>query len=160
MNTRLALLTAGLIFSAQSYAGASVDVEFNAEQEFSDVEAVQEKQSNYTRRIQRSFQKHLEDLARRLPEGQTLSVRFSDLDLAGKVFPSGTQAERRIIPNHYPAMQFEYSLTGEQGQVVKSGQATLEDKRYYTKINKVRRAESQSFLHEKRMLTEWFEATL
>lgn len=89
----------------------------------SDAESLQ---SELSRAIERSA-----DHA--LPPGYTLSIRFTDIDLAGDVNPfqriemRDVREYRSVYP---PRLSFDYSVTDAEGNVVLSGSERLVDMAY------------------------------
>lgn len=108
------------------------------------------------------FEEHLSELAKDLPEGQSLKFKVTDVDLAGRVEPgyfSGlvdTTDNIRIMRDiDIPRMKFEYALIDAKGKVLKQEEVTLKDMNY---LGRIRSASSnRPFSYEKRMLTRWFE---
>ena len=96
---------------------------------------------------------HLQTLARRLPDGQTLHLEVLDLDLAGALEPWGWH-ELRVLRGRadWPRMTVRYALLAG-GQTLKAGEAQLA---YMNYMDGVR---DGALAHEKRMLDRWFKAT-
>jgi hypothetical protein len=92
-----------------------------------------------------------------LPAGQTLTVTFTDIDLAGDFEPwRGAQAmDIRIVKDVYPPrMDLEFKLTGADGAVIKEGKRQLRDLAFLGKINLNR---EDPLRHEKNLLDDWFK---
>jgi hypothetical protein len=95
---------------------------------------------------------HITRLGRQLPDGQTLKIEVTDLNLAGeqKFTPS---RDVRVLRGRadWPTMQLRYTLQAE-GRDLKSGQARLADMNYlFTTRN-------DDYGYEKRMIDNWFRA--
>lgn len=104
----------------------------------------------------KTLSRHLRTRAdRMLPEGQSLSVRITDLDLAGEYEPwSGARYDHvRIIRSTYPPeIKLTYALRDAQGQVLREGETTLRDPGFQLGISPV---DHNPLRYEKRMLDNW-----
>jgi len=155
-STRTAVL-AGLLSSAAAlhgvaYAQGKADVQWIEPQNFRDAGL-----GTWERdRTLRALGEYIDRLARRLPDGQVLKLEVTDLDLAGEVWPRSTH-EVRIVRGgiDWPHMSMRYSLTGEGGKVLKSGQADLVDMGYLF-AGRFASSIEGDFAYEKRMLDRWF----
>jgi len=100
--------------------------------------------------------KHLDKKAEALlPEGQTLSVFLSDVDLAGEYEPWGgfRKDHVRIIRNIYPPrIELAYQLRDAQGAVLREGSAELRDPAFETGGSP---SGNESLRYEKRMIDQW-----
>jgi hypothetical protein len=94
---------------------------------------------------------HFDHLARRLPDGQTLKIDVTDLNLAGEV-RMRPQGDIRVLKNRadWPTMELSYTLEAE-GRAVKSGQVRLSDMGYGFSQR------TDSLGYEKRMIDRWFK---
>lgn len=95
---------------------------------------------------------HIARLGRELPDGQTLKIEVTDLNLAGekKFTPS---RDVRVLRGRadWPTMQLRYTLQAD-GRDLKSGAARLSDMNYlFTTRN-------DDYGYEKRMIDNWFRA--
>jgi hypothetical protein len=95
-----------------------------------------------------------------LPEGYTLTLTFTDIDLAGDFDPSfGPQFDHvRIVKSIYPpAFKFTYVVTGPTGEVVKQGAEDIRDLAFDMRTT----LDRQDPLHfEKDILSDWMRSTL
>ena len=92
-----------------------------------------------------------------LPAGQTLTVTFTDIDLAGDFEPwrGGQAMDIRIVKDVYPPrMDLEFRLTDADGAVLKEGKRQLRDLAFLGKININR---EDPLRHEKNLLDDWFK---
>ncbi|SEM08207.1 Protein of unknown function [Pseudoxanthomonas sp. GM95] len=90
-----------------------------------------------------------------LQPGQTLDVRFTDMDRAGEYEPwHGPSADHiRIMKDIYPPrMTFDYTLRDADGRVVDEGQRKLTDMSY---LMGARPMDSDPLRFEKRMIDDW-----
>jgi Protein of unknown function (DUF3016) len=95
---------------------------------------------------------HIQQLAGALPDGQTLKIEVTDLNLAGEVrFMPGRDV--RVLRNRadWPTMNLRYTLVAD-GRVLKSGETRLSDMNYGFTLR------SDAYGYEKRMIDTWFRA--
>ena len=95
-----------------------------------------------------------------LPDGDRLTITFSDIDLAGDFEPGRGPRfnEVRIVKDIYPpAMRFTYSVTDAAGRVVKSGTENLRDLDFQMGVVL---DTNDSLRYEKHMLGDWIRRTL
>jgi hypothetical protein len=95
-----------------------------------------------------------------VPEGDRLTVTFTDIDLAGE-FEPGRGArwdDVRIIKAIYPpAFKFSYSVTDASGRVVKQGTEDIRDMNFQMRVTL---DTSDSLRYEKDILDDWARTTL
>lgn len=96
----------------------------------------------------------------RLPAGDTLRIRFTDIDLAGDFEPQhGSKWEDvRIMKAIYPpAFKFAYAVTDSTGAVVRQGTENIRDMDYQDRII----LDTQDPLrYEKSILGDWANSKL
>jgi hypothetical protein len=106
------------------------------------------------------LKEHLErHAARLLPAGQKLTVTFTNIDLAGDFEPWRGMAwhDVRIVKDLYvPRMTFKFTVTGEDGQVLKEGERKLLDGAFQMRITSA--FNSDSLRYEKEMLNDWLRS--
>jgi hypothetical protein len=95
---------------------------------------------------------HFRRLAGSLPDGQTLKIEVTDLNLAGEVRFT-PRRDVRVLRNRadWPTMELRYSLVAD-GRVLKAGQSRLSDMNYGFTLRR------DAFGYEKRMIDTWFRA--
>lgn len=95
---------------------------------------------------------HLQKLAHLLPQGQTLKLEITDLDLAGEIEPVGWH-DLRVVRGRadWPRMELRFALAVD-GRSLKSGQTRLQDMGYSFSPR------SEALGYEKRMIDRWFKA--
>ncbi len=98
-------------------------------------------------------------LARRLPGG-SLTLRFNDIDLAGRYEPRrGPQFDniRFVRTGATPIrLNFDYTLTDSQGRIVSSGTRGLSDTFYLDRYpNALIRSTFDQLFYEKQLLQSW-----
>lgn len=126
--------------------------------------------ANYSNRLFRKqvfkeLEEHLADLSEDLPEGQSLKMRVTDLDLAGRVEPGGFNGigigagDIRIVRHiDIPRIKFEYDLIDAEGAIIKTEEVNLKDMAFLDRPRISRRFEPHGY--EKRMISEWFKDNL
>ena len=152
----LAAITAASALHGAAYAAGKAEVHWIEPQNFRDAGFG----SLERERTLKSLATFIEKLGQRLPDGQTLKLEVTDLDMAGEVWPRSTR-EVRILRGgaDWPHMSMRYSLLSPDGRVLKSGQAELSDMAYqfFTRPSNI----SDSDLpYEKRMIDRWFTEQL
>lgn len=139
-------LCAAVVPAAQ--AAGKVDVQWLEPATYSDAgRSASDRQS-----AMQALGAHLQKLARLLPEGQTLTLEITDLDLAGKIEPVGWH-ELRVVRGRadWPRMELRFALT-QGARTLRSGQARLQDMGYPFGPR------SEALGDEKRMIDRWFKA--
>jgi hypothetical protein len=94
-----------------------------------------------------------------VPEGDRLTITFTDIDLAGEFDPrhSGPFNVRVLKENYPPAFEFTYSVTDATGKVVRKGAENIRDPGYLTRAS----VDSiDSLRYEEDILEEWARARL
>jgi hypothetical protein len=103
------------------------------------------------------IREHLEKRgAKILPEGQKLTVTFTDIDLAGdfEAWHGMAFQDVRIVKSVYvPRLAFSYTLTDAGGQVLKQGERRLIDGGFQMRGTSA--FDSDSLRYEKGMLDDW-----
>jgi hypothetical protein len=151
----LSLVAFGLAGTATQAAG-KIEVSFVEPTKFSDIGwPTLDRERNL-----RVLQEHLQSLAARLPDGQTLKLEITDVDLAGDVKPflRFSLGEVRVLKGSadWPRMELRYNLVGSDGAVLQSGSERVMDMAY--QMRSLPPMESGSDLaYDKRMLSQWFE---
>ena len=115
------LVPALMVFSGATLAQKStaetaetkVEITWQDPKSYTDVRPSNESRKSFRNRVFKSLDKYFNKLAEALPEGQTLEVTVTDLDLAGQVWPTMRAGafDIRIIDTVYiPRMEFSYQL--------------------------------------------------
>lgn len=158
---RTALLAAGLALASAAllvalarpaHAAGQADVRFVEPDRFSDVG-----RGSFDReRALASLSAHVKDLARQLPDGQTLKVEVLDVDLAGEL-ELRRGREIRVLRGaaDTPHIRLRWSLE-QAGATLKKGEERLTDLGYLTSRPGSPAASDGNWPHEKRLLTQWF----
>ncbi len=98
---------------------------------------------------------HLKGLGRQLPDGQTLSIEVTDLELAGELEPFGRfHQDVRVLRGRadWPRISLRYSLT-DGTRTLARGDADLSDPNYL--YRSLRSTRTGALAYEKRMLDDW-----
>ncbi len=160
------LLLSGLLATTSLFAitnnpakqpDSRIKVVFDHPEKFTDVKdalmPTEKGRDDILRDLRESFQQAAE---RRLPEGYTMTITFSDIDLAGDFEPQhGPEWDNiRVVKAIYPPnFEFTYTITNGVGEVVKEGKEKLRDLSFDMRIGSMHRPDS---LHiEKDMLEDW-----
>jgi len=103
------------------------------------------------------FKEYLQERApRHMADGQTLTITFSDIDLAGDFEPQRGPdfSDVRIVKDIYPPrMSFTYKLVDASGTVVKEGQEKLVELSFQMTASPINNQDSLRY--EKAMLDNW-----
>ena len=156
------VLVTSFLFAANSFA-AEVKVNWKNPDQYRDVEAANETQKSFQDRVFKRLDKHFATLAKSLPEGDSLWITVTDLDLAGRVLPDTSLGlhsgnEMRIVKKiDYPAIQFSYTLTDVKGNVRKKDSVSIKDLGFQERIGF--RAKRGDLRYELIMLEDWFKDT-
>lgn len=150
----LALLAASALPAA---AEGKVEVNFVEPEKFADAgRSVIDRE-----RTLKTLGDYLQGLGRELPDGQTLHLEVTDLDLAGNVEPFGwrSTSDVRVLRGRadWPHMHLRFKLLAE-GREVKTGQAQLADISYMYSLHG-RHSAGDMLGYEKRMVRRWFNET-
>ena len=155
MNTSIhrALASASLALLCAlpaAQAAGKVDVRWLEPGNFSDAE----RSAIDRERVTQELGSYMQKLGSLLPDGQTLTLEVTDLDLAGELEPVGWR-ELRVLRGRadWPRMVLRFTLAAE-GRTLKQGEARLSDMGY--SFGPSPRHEALGY--EKRMLKGWFKA--
>ncbi len=95
-----------------------------------------------------------------IPEGDKLTITFTDIDLAGEYEPwRGAQYDDvRIVKAIYPpAFKFTYSVTDASGKVIREGSENIRDMNFQMRLTI---DASDPLRYEKDILDEWARGKL
>lgn len=138
-----------------------VDVAFDQPEKFTDVRDSYTGTDKGRDGLLGLLKEHLQQRAPRyLPEGQKLSVTFTDVDLAGDYEPwRGVNFhDVRIVKDIYPPrLNFTYKVTDASGAVVKEGSEKLVELAFQMSASPM--SSQDSLRYEKAMLDNWLRDT-
>ncbi len=95
-----------------------------------------------------------------IPEGDKLTITFTDIDLAGEYEPwRGAQFDdvRIVKPIYPPAFKFTYSVTDASGKVIREGSENIRDMDFQMRVTI---DASDPLRYEKDILDEWARTKL
>lgn len=106
--------------------------------------------------LEEEFSRYLKRAADKvLPEGQSLTITFTDIDMAGDFEPwRGPNAhDIRIIKSIYPPrIKFNYTVTDASGAVLKEGEERLSDLSFQSTLGINR---NDVFFYEQELMRSW-----
>jgi hypothetical protein len=141
---------------SQTQTVARAEVNFFEPQKFTDVRDSYMGDYERTTYLE-SLRNHvLEQAKYYVPDGHTLSVTFTDIDMAGDFEPwRGPRFDDiRIVKDIYPPrISLAFRLTDANGNVVKEGRRDLRDLSFMMKITMAFR--DDPVRHEKALLDDW-----
>lgn len=100
---------------------------------------------------------------RYLPEGTTLQITFTDVDMAGEIQPWRNihNADIRYIERIYPPrLKFTYQLIrDDSSEVITEGEESISDLAFQMNPAASIRARHESFFYETELLADWIRKT-
>jgi hypothetical protein len=160
-SAALGLVAAGALRAETVSTASRVDVVFDHPENFRDVKDSE----NPTDRGRDAILSNIRDFLVRkatplLPAGDTLTMTFSDIDLAGEFEPwRGAQwDEVRIVKDVYPpAFKFTFTVRDASGRVVKQGTEDIRDLDFQVRLVV---DTSDPLRYEKDILSDWVHSSL
>ncbi len=100
----------------------------------------------------------LQSLGAKLPDGQTLTLEVTDINLAGELRPT-RNGDVRVLrgTTDWPEVSLRYTLQAGTN-TLKSGEARVKDIAYLKNANSVDKI-GTNLPHERHMLRKWFAET-
>ncbi len=136
---------------------ATSEVKWTNPDDYRDVYAGEGNRAKFKAKVFADFEKHFAFLASKLPEGQTLLIDVSDVDLAGDVHLGSTRRIRVVKELFFPRLEFSYQLLDSNKNILKSGNVNLKDMNFM--MGSSLRYSNDLIGYEKRMLDDWFSNT-
>ncbi len=153
-------LTAAAALGAGAGAASRVEVIFDHPEKFTDVKDADNPTVEGREAILEKIRAFLVSSAgSRIPDGDKLTITFTDIDLAGEFEPrhSGPNNPRVLTENYPPAFDFTFTVTDASGKVVREGSEHLRDAGYLLRAS----VDSiGSLRYEKDVLDEWARTRL
>ncbi len=149
----------GLMTAAPTRTIARAEVNFFEPSKFTDVRDSMMGDYERTTYLDQIRDHLLEQAKYYVPEGHTLNVTFTDIDMAGEFEPwRGPRFDDvRIVKDIYPPrVALSFRLVDAEGNVVKQGKRELRDLSFLMKITMGFR--DDSVRHEKALLDDWLRA--
>lgn len=141
-----------------------VQIDWQNPEKYTDVDPVNESRKRFRERTFEKLEHYFEELAQSLPQGQTLHLTVTNLDLAGEVWPASfvglgrSGNDVRLIKDVYiPRMEFSYTLKDASGAVLKEDNVYIKDMAFHNRLNKY--FDQDSLRYEKVMIEDWFDDT-
>lgn len=150
------LLTASFLLVPNAYAATS-EVTWTDYKSYRDIDEGNDGRTNFRERTFKEFEEHFAKLAAMLPEGQTLKIDVTDVDLAGDTHFGGSNRTRIVKEIYSPRMNFSYQVLDADGTVIKSDDVVVKDMNFMSGSNLKYR--NKSLGYEKKMLDDWFGKT-
>jgi hypothetical protein len=146
-----ALLAAALGTPLVAHAAGQVQVKWIEPEKFADVG-----RGSFDReRTLQTLADHLQALGKRLPDGQTLNIEVTDVELAGELEPfTRFHHEVRVLRGRadWPRISLRYTLS--QGErTLARGEADLSDPNYLYRSPRL--GQGNTLAYEKRLLDDW-----
>lgn len=161
---KLVLLSTVLcFFTSSSLQAAEVKVFWTKPDNYRDIHPGEDSKKRFHKRLFNDLDKHFENLAADLPQGYTLFVNVTDLDLAGNIQRAGMKwgSQLKMVRKidfksiDAPQMLVYFKLFDQNNNLVHSGGNQL--KRSVNKIKGNVRERTRDFAFEKKMIDDWFE---
>jgi hypothetical protein len=145
-----------LLAGAEGRVVARANVEFFEPNKFTDVKDSYLGDATRTTYLDQLRDHLLQRAKYYVPDGHTLSVTFTDIDMAGDFEPwlGPRWTDVRIVKDIYPPrIDLTFRLTDAEGNVVKEGRRELRDLAFLMKITSAFR--DDPVRHEKALLDDW-----
>lgn len=97
-----------------------------------------------------------------LKEGETLTITFTDIDMAGDIQPwrNTHNADIRYVEDIYPPrLKFRYVLTDAEGETLMEGEESISDLAYQMNALAPMRTRYSHFFYELELLRNWTRKT-
>jgi Protein of unknown function (DUF3016) len=135
-----------------THAAGTVDVRFVQPETFADAGLPGFNRERTLRRLADEFQQ----LAQKLPDGQSMTVEVLDVDLAGDLDPTRGNIDQRVLrgKSDWPRIHLRYTLAAG-GKPLKSGEEWIADLLYLDR--RARLLDTRDLAYERRMLEDWFD---
>ncbi len=135
---------------------ADAVITWSAPAQYKDIDHGEQNKLKFRSRVFKSLENHMIELAKQLPDQQTLKIRITDLALAGSV-DYGTSNNVRLIKNiDYPKITFVYQLLNAKKKIIAKDKVKLKDMNFMSGLNNLR-LNNEPFKYEKHLLTKWFK---
>lgn len=146
------IAVAALLAAAPARAAGLVEVSFKPVPELQD--AGRDRWDG--ERNVKALAEHFQALARRLPDGQTLKVEVTDLDLAGEVRPTRRGGEVRVLTGRadWPSLTLRWTLSAGS-RTLAQGDERITDMAY--PLHPPRGRGDQPLAYERRLIDQWFD---
>jgi len=156
MKTRLIMLSLLLAAGMTAMAG-ELEVNWHEPGTYVDVKGANESDKRFRERTFRQLEAFLQKQASELPDGVKLSLKVTDLNLAGHVrYNFAMHRDIRVVTDTYwPMIAFDYKITADN-QLVDAGSVELKDMSFLHR-GSVLNIKYKVLGYEKRLLSRWFK---
>ncbi len=152
-----AILSIG--FVPQSIAGEA-EVKWDNPESFKDIRPSNQHKAHYRKSILDGLDKHVQKLAKDLPEDITVQINFTDIDLAGDVqYDFKMSSDVRVVKHQYwPMLSFDLVVKKADNVIIKEP-VVLKDVSFISRGTSLR-YRNDALRYEKTMLKDWFNRDL
>lgn len=161
-SNQLITLATAFLLPAMASAG-TITAEYADVDDFTDFSVYGLSEERTLKIFQTELKDVLPSLAEKyLSEGETLVIRFTDIDMAGDIQPwrNTYNADIRYIEAVYPPrLKFTYTLTDSEGTVLEEGEESVSDLAFQMDTAASFRANSENFYYETDLLRDWMRKT-
>lgn len=155
-NFSLLLVTMlSIVTVAPNAMAADSEVKWSNPDKYRDIYPGEESRKKFRAKTFAKFEQHFAKLAAKLPEGQTLKVDVTNVDLAGDVHHGSIDQIRIVKDIHFPKLSFSYQLVDKNNQVIKESDVKLKDMNFLQ--NRSLKYRNDFLGYEKKMLDKWFK---
>jgi hypothetical protein len=138
-------------------------IEFIEPKNFTDIRPSNQSRAHFTKQVLTQFSEYFDEIAQKLPDGQVLDVKVTDIDLAGDTrsarfsFSSMLDEVRVVEHIFFPRLEFEYELKDSEGLILQAQAVSIKDMNFLNR--NVISHNRNRFPYEKRLLDEWYRDT-
>lgn len=135
---------------------SAIDISFEKPEEFTDFTMSYSQKDYQQESLMAEFREHLQRrIEPRLAPGQKLTIKFTDIDLAGDFEPWQTRTNNdiRIVKELYPPrVKLEFKLLNADGSVAAEGKRSLSNLSF---MSSIAIPQSDSLRYDKELLSDW-----
>lgn len=138
-------------------------IEFIEPEKFTDIRPSNQSRAHFTKQVLTQFSEYFDEIAQKLPDGQVLDVKVTDIDLAGdtrspRFSLSSMLSEVRVVEHiFFPRLEFEYEVKDKNGEVLQAQAVSIKDMNFMNR-NLISHNRNR-FPYEKRLLDDWYRDT-
>lgn len=164
MKKTTIMMSVLLALTGFSATAQKVDIQWQNVDNYTDIElgySTERKKAQARKEVLEVIQKYFDFAAQNsLPEGYTVKVNMTDVDLAGNtLFNENSGLYKRTIKHfNFPELAFDYELLNE-GKVVKAGSVTLNGN-LISEATLRNKSNQSRFAFEKKLIKDWFNKEL
>lgn len=151
---------AGLFAAGSAVAGNydRVNISWHDVENYKDINPAEETVARFNKRMFSSFERQFVQLAKKLPEGYTMKVVVTDVDLAGRVLPTNKGSLRltRVIEHNFkPSISLSFAVFNAEGKQVLSSQDVNLDSKVTHRAPR-RQHMHREFSYDNYFVKKWF----